>query len=574
MNVASMKMMARINDYVVRCLIPAAPSGSLVASSPSAVAPQRRRESAPSECIIELVYGAFLSSGECCRWRTVPWGSAGWFTVSSAAAADPWYQRRASAPVLLAEQRGRRTSAIWNARCIDYFVMSDQEFVQFFENSLSPFAPAGSRRLQRLNFYRFVLESYRSTNPYHNKYHAVQVYHVTWHMTQCIQSYYHYCYPLLIAAMIHDVDHLGVTNNYLIAVEHPLSILYNDMNILEQHHCAFIFTALSERSDLDIFSRLGSAEKRTIRKIIIQLILSTDMAKHASLMTALTTHLAPKAKDQYSPDDLFIFGQVVLHASDLSNQLTPFPYFVRWAGLCVDEFNRQVELEKKNNVPVTTFMNCTNDKSMIEMELGFLEFVVLPLWQPLVLIEPQLNQWVDTGRQNGKFWKTAIHINDFRKPTRLKSLETNTEGLDRTEGLESGEGLDTAEEFNSQEKQCKCKQCKRKQCNSKQCKMCEQCKYMECRSTEYRSSRELGREESGNKEAAHPSPDTFSTAKTLDSEEDHWSENDSPSAHGFESENDHRLEIEDDLKELGDISTELTDLDNPSARLFIRKWHS
>ena len=43
---------------------------------------------------------------------------------------------------------------------------------------------------------------------------------------------------LLLAAAIHDFDHPGYTNNFLVTTGHKLAILYNDRSVLENHHVA------------------------------------------------------------------------------------------------------------------------------------------------------------------------------------------------------------------------------------------------------------------------------------------------------------------------------------------------
>jgi len=40
------------------------------------------------------------------------------------------------------------------------------------------------------------------------------------------------------AALIHDFEHLGVNNDYLIKSLHPLAVMYNDISPLENHHVA------------------------------------------------------------------------------------------------------------------------------------------------------------------------------------------------------------------------------------------------------------------------------------------------------------------------------------------------
>jgi calcium/calmodulin-dependent 3',5'-cyclic nucleotide phosphodiesterase len=45
----------------------------------------------------------------------------------------------------------------------------------------------------------------------------------------------------LIAAIIHDYDHSGTTNNFHINSDSKLAILYNDRAVLENHHVSEFF---------------------------------------------------------------------------------------------------------------------------------------------------------------------------------------------------------------------------------------------------------------------------------------------------------------------------------------------
>ena len=45
----------------------------------------------------------------------------------------------------------------------------------------------------------------------------------------------------LMAAIIHDFDHTGTTNNFHVNSSSNLAILYNDRAVLENHHVSAFF---------------------------------------------------------------------------------------------------------------------------------------------------------------------------------------------------------------------------------------------------------------------------------------------------------------------------------------------
>eukprot|EP00301_Raphidiophrys_heterophryoidea_P027740 c9802_g1_i1.p1 GENE.c9802_g1_i1~~c9802_g1_i1.p1 ORF type:complete len:883 (-),score=221.02 c9802_g1_i1:319-2838(-) len=93
-----------------------------------------------------------------------------------------------------------------------------------------------------LRYLMRIEAGYDKTNPYHNNTHAADV-------TQSI------CYLLkefeliddltplqvcaaVFSAIVHDFLHVGYTNKFLIATDHPLAVRYNDKSVLENHSIA------------------------------------------------------------------------------------------------------------------------------------------------------------------------------------------------------------------------------------------------------------------------------------------------------------------------------------------------
>jgi hypothetical protein len=85
---------------------------------------------------------------------------------------------------------------------------------------------------------------------------------------------------LLISAVGHDVGHPGVNNAFLVALNAPLAQLYNDRSVLESFHCA-AYSQILRRYWPKIFS------DSTMRKLMINSILATDMGLHFKYMADL-----------------------------------------------------------------------------------------------------------------------------------------------------------------------------------------------------------------------------------------------------------------------------------------------
>ena len=127
---------------------------------------------------------------------------------------------------------------------------------------------------------------------YHNNLHAADVTQST-HLllsspalAKCFTSLE--IMAAILACTVHDVDHPGLTNQFLINTGDNLAIMYNDESVLENHHLAVAFKLLQNPA-CDIFSRLSTKQRMSVRKMMIDMVLATDMSKHMSLLANLKT---------------------------------------------------------------------------------------------------------------------------------------------------------------------------------------------------------------------------------------------------------------------------------------------
>ena len=86
-------------------------------------------------------------------------------------------------------------------------------------------------------------------------------------------------FVLLVATLVHDVDHNGLNNSFHINSQSPLAVLYNDISVLENHHCSFANKLLA-RTENNIFANMEPEEQQRARSRMIRCVLSTDMSTH------------------------------------------------------------------------------------------------------------------------------------------------------------------------------------------------------------------------------------------------------------------------------------------------------
>ena len=118
------------------------------------------------------------------------------------------------------------------------------------------------------NFLIRVESGYHPSNPYHNNIHASDVTQAAFSfLTKGELAQYPFnmndrhipfyivlvaltlpmlltmqdMLSLILACLIHDYDHPGFNNAFLVNTNDPKAIRYNDISVLENHHCSAAF---------------------------------------------------------------------------------------------------------------------------------------------------------------------------------------------------------------------------------------------------------------------------------------------------------------------------------------------
>eukprot|EP00948_MAST-09A_sp_MAST-9A-sp1_P003490 g3490.t1 len=232
---------------------------------------------------------------------------------------------------------------------------------------------------------------YDESNSYHNAIHAADVLQTASAMifTSGISEKLHLrkVYVTLMACAMHDYDHPGVSNMFLIATEDDIAIKYNDISVLENHHVASAYKALKD-DNIDIFISFEKEKRQKYKKLLVSLVLSTDLANHFTFLGNMDKIIDNhQSYDWKSEEKTTNYLCLVMKAADVSNPSKAFPIYVRWTNAILEEFYCQGDREKHLNLPVSPFCDRGNAK-VTKCQLGFLNFIVNPLFQKLSAFSP------------------------------------------------------------------------------------------------------------------------------------------------------------------------------------------
>jgi hypothetical protein len=92
----------------------------------------------------------------------------------------------------------------------------------------------------------------------------------------------------ILGALCHDFNHPGTSNSHEQRVRTQRSIRHSDSSVLERHHLHSTFT-LMQHHPFDILDRLPSEDRTTVRSLMIESVLATDLSQHLQYVTRLRT---------------------------------------------------------------------------------------------------------------------------------------------------------------------------------------------------------------------------------------------------------------------------------------------
>ncbi|VFV30309.1 low quality protein: camp-specific [Lynx pardinus] len=307
--------------------------------------------------------------------------------------------------------------------------------------------------------YLLTLEShYHADVAYHNSLHAADVAQSTHVLlaTPALEAVFTDLEVLaaIFASAIHDVDHPGVSNQFLVNTNSELALMYNDASVLENHHLAVGFKLL-QAENCDIFQNLSAKQRLSLRRMVIDMVLATDMSKHMNLLADLKTMVETKKVtslgvlllDNYS--DRIQVLQNLVHCADLSNPTKPLELYRRWTDRIMAEFFQQGDRERESGLDISPM--CDKHTASVEKsQVGFIDYIAHPLWETWAdLVHPDAQDLLDTLEDNREWYQSKIPRSpvDLTRPEQggpdRFQFELTLEEAEEEEEEEEGPTLDT-----------------------------------------------------------------------------------------------------------------------------------
>ncbi|KEP61447.1 UNVERIFIED_CONTAM: 3'5'-cyclic nucleotide phosphodiesterase domain-containing protein [Hammondia hammondi] len=274
------------------------------------------------------------------------------------------------------------------------------------------------------NFLREVSQRYRH-NPYHNEQHGAAVAHMMVFLLRACQAW-HMFKPLhqtaiIVAALVHDVGHFAMNNQYVVNSGHPLAITYNDRSVLENFHSALAFRIMGTHGNekFNITETFSSEDKRDFRKFTIELVLETDILFHfdfigrfrlrrpmspffkllgergahpsfgqnaVSLLSSPTktaTDLEATSKEE--AQDLTLLAKACIRSADVGHAAVEWRQHYFYSKAVQTEFFNQGKAEKRLRLRISP---CCDPVStdVPKCQDGFISYISRPLFEELALI--------------------------------------------------------------------------------------------------------------------------------------------------------------------------------------------
>jgi 3'5'-cyclic nucleotide phosphodiesterase len=327
-------------------------------------------------------------------------------------------------------------------------LLNAHQYKQRGEKSL-PSRLTGTATQQLHMFVESVARLYHD-NPFHNFEHCSHVVMSTrkmlnriadhekevQHQTRCTAS----CtfgvtssplnqFAIVFAALIHDLDHAGVSNARLVEEKHPLAVIYDGTSIAEQNSIDVAWRLLMESrfSELRKCIYRSEVELAQFRQIVVNAVLATDLfdknlkeLRETRWKRSFADHDASTTEDSVVNLKAAVVVDLIIQASDVSHTMQHFTVYKKWNMKLLAEMYTAYKNGRMAKDPT---------EGWYEGELWFFDKYIIPLAQKLrecQVFGVSCDEFLDYARDNRMEWemKGREIVQDARTRLQLPVMES------------------------------------------------------------------------------------------------------------------------------------------------------
>nr|XP_048288480.1 cGMP-inhibited 3',5'-cyclic phosphodiesterase A [Myodes glareolus] len=367
----------------------------------------------------------------------------------------------------LVENIGRKCGRILSQ--VSYRLFEDMGLFEAFKIPVREF----------MNYFHALEIGYRDI-PYHNRIHATDVLHAVWylttqpipglpsvisdhgsasdsdsdsgfthgHMGYVFSKMYHVSddkygclsgnipalelMALYVAAAMHDYDHPGRTNAFLVATSAPQAVLYNDRSVLENHHAAAAWNLFMSRPEYNFLGNLDHVEFKHFRFLVIEAILATDLKKHFDFVAKFNAKVNDDVGiDWTNENDRLLVCQMCIKLADINGPAKCKELHLKWTEGIASEFYEQGDEEASLGLPISPFMD-RSAPQLANLQESFISHIVGPLCHSYDSAGLMPGKWVDDSDDSGDTDDPEEEEEEAETPNEEDTCENNTASRKKT----------------------------------------------------------------------------------------------------------------------------------------------
>ncbi|KAK7108310.1 hypothetical protein V1264_016065 [Littorina saxatilis] len=234
---------------------------------------------------------------------------------------------------------------------------------------------------------------------------------------------------LYTAAAMHDYDHPGRTNAFLVATTAPQAVLYNDRAVLENHHAASAWLLLLNHKQNYFLTGLEPAEFKRFRFLVIEAILATDLKRHFEILAEFNAKVNDddaSGVDWTVETDRLLILQMVIKLADINGPAKAHDLHRQWTMRIAEEFYEQGDEEAARGMPISPYMDRRNPQ-LAKLQETFINHLVAPLCNAMVTGGLLPGTWVEEGSDD-EDESDGEKEDSTCKDTEDEEAETDNEG--------------------------------------------------------------------------------------------------------------------------------------------------